>query len=112
MQTDLCDNCKTPAGEGDEGHAGWVKMAKFDWHEGAHEELPPQLRAILAAQQGGGEIPRHLCPKTYDLCSDRCAALFLINGYKPNLEGLFADLDSLTPQDFVDATQPPDADKA
>lgn len=106
MQADLCDNCKTPAGEGEEGHAGWVKMAKFGWHEDAHDELPPQMRALLGQATGNDVIPRHLCPKTYDLCGDKCAALFVINGYKPNVEGLFSDL---TPEDFVDAASPPPA---
>lgn len=102
MQADLCDNCKVPAGDGEEGHANWVKMAKFGWHEGAHDEIPPHIRALLGQ---GGEIPRHLCPTTYDLCSDKCAALFIINGYKPNVEGLFSDL---SPADFADATTAPD----
>ena len=109
MQADLCDNCRTAAGDGDEGHDGWIRMAKFKMHTGPHEvppNLPPPLAAML--EQRMEEVPPHLCPTQYDLCSDRCAAAFVSNGYKPNVEGLF---DDISVADFVEAsTAPPPED--
>lgn len=99
MQTEICDNCKTPAAPNDQGHDGWIKVAKFRMHKGAHEDLP----APIAALMGDREVPEHLCPTQHDFCSDKCLTAFVANNYEPDVAGVF---DHITPEDFAEALPP------
>lgn len=100
MQTEVCDNCNAPAAPTDEGHDGWVKIAKFKMHDVAHDDIPAPIKAMLEAQGVGGA---HLCPSQHDFCSDKCMVAFVSNGYKPDIEGMFKDI---SVEDFVTAPPP------
>lgn len=117
MKAELCDNCKAAAPESDElARVDWVKVGKFVKHDGAHTPpLPPgmppdhpfaQMLAQVASQQGGSP---HAClaeGSKWLFCSDSCAAAFISNGYKPDVEALFKDMEHLSPADFVDSVPP------